>query len=161
MTDPITLDELRDLAETKGVLEAIVMPQNGGYTVHVPQDRGERLLISKDGTVIVFATYEEAIAELDRTGVPETMITHAQASDASSHDTSASARRIAESLEYDDWVRERVDEAFQDEALGLSDWKSHEEVWENVRAETERMIAERDAAKGAGTKPASKKKGGV
>ncbi|QWT21210.1 hypothetical protein KPL74_04145 [Bacillus sp. NP157] len=38
-------------------------------------------------------------------------------------------------LEYDEWFRSRVQEAFQDEAEGRSNWKDHDDTWAELEAD--------------------------
>lgn len=163
VTELIKLESLRDLIAAGLVTTATVLGQKGGYTVHVAVGNGERFLVNRAGQVRVFASIDTAVRELNGVGLTTVAVNVSGYEKglvrAPRADLTLRARRVAEALEYDQWVRERVDEAMLDESLGRSEWKSHEDVWENVRRETARLMAERHGGGSVKANARTRKKG--
>jgi hypothetical protein len=55
------------------------------------------------------------------------------------------SRELTTQDEYDEWFRERVEEALRDEAEGTLQWHSHAYVWAKVTKAAEAVVAEREA----------------
>jgi hypothetical protein len=149
MTQAIKLENLRDLVNMGAVTTATILGQKGGYAVLAKLGAQDRILATKLGEVKMFATTDSAVRELVRLGLSTFLV------DTSHHekallraprkDVSERAKAAAEALAYDRWVREQVGEALEQEENGTATWHSHDAVWKEVMAETQRLTAERDA----------------
>jgi hypothetical protein len=148
MAEPIELETLRDLVSSGVVHTVTVLAQADGFTVHARSGLAERILVSKAGQVSIFATADEAVGKLDSVGLTGVAI------DSRHPDANVSAPRVEATDpnrvlttqdEYDEWFRERVEEALRDEAEGTLQWHSHADVWAKVAKAAEAVVAEREA----------------
>lgn len=158
MTQPIKLDNLRDLVAMGAVKSATILGQKGGYAVLASTGIHERLLANKAGDVRMFATTDTAVNELRRLGLSHFSldITHYEKGSLRPPrpDVTRKAKEASEALAHDQWFRAQVDEALNDEASGQAIWHAHDDVWAMLEAETVQLVAERDAKKAA--KPAKR-----
>jgi len=150
LVEQIKVELLRDLAASGVVATAAILGQTGGYTVHVMVGAHERVLVNKRGQIRVFASADACLNELSRLGLTTFSIDISGYEKARIRsprtDVSDRARRAAAALEYDEWVRARVQEAHSEEAAGLSDPRNHDDVWAALEAAAWRRVAESRAA---------------
>ncbi len=159
MSQPIKLENLRDLVSMGAVKTATILGQKGGYAVVTSMGMQERVLANKLGKVKMFATTDTAVKELHRLGLATFTVDVSKYEKGSLRpartDVTRRAKEAAEALAHDQWFRAQVDEALDEEARGEATWHAHDDVWADVMAETSKLVQERDAA-AAGVAPKKK-----
>jgi hypothetical protein len=160
MSQPIKLENLRDLVSMGAVKTATILGQKGGFAVVASMGMQERVLANKLGKVKMFATSDTALKELHQLGLVTITVnmTHYEKGSLrpARTDVTRRAKEAAEALAHDQWFRAQVDEALDEEARGVATWHTHEDVWADLLAETAQLVQERDAA-ASGVRPKRKR----